>query len=223
MNYKKIFLIIFVVISVLSFILFFYKDKYNTNTNPISVISSIPKNGSRYISEKSEVFIELNRSIKNNEYDKIKINISPDVKTETVYLENKIRIKPETNYNYGTEYIINLYYSDSIIYTLLFTTNPVTPEQFKEDAKMQMEADIAYNEAVKKIIEDFPWYTNLPIENNKFRIVYDYDKNMFRIRLLKEFSQEEINEITKESLLLIEQAGASKPIKYYILENNEEF
>ena len=220
---KKIkYVITFIIIIILGLASYNYISK-NREVVPLSIISSIPKNGSKYVYEKTEVIIELNREIKVDDGNKIRIDITPDIKTNTVYLGNKIRIKPEDQFQYGSEYNFKVFYEDNNIYTLIFSINPVTPEQLIEDSKKQMEGDIAYNEAIKRLIEDYPWYTSLPIETKDYRIVYDYEKEMFRIRLLKEFDQKEIDNFTKESILRLKEVGAEDPVKYYVLKAGEEY
>ena len=219
---KKIYIIIGVLVF-LAMLLFLLLPKPE-KALPISVITTTPKNNAIFVFEKSEVLIELNREITIEEGNNVKIKIEPEVKTEIVYLSNKIRISPETNFGYGVRYKIKVYSLEKEIYSFEFTTNPFTPEQLEKEGKLQAEGDLAYNEATKNFIEKNPWYTNLPIETNDYRIVYDYDKEMFRIRFLQEQTDEEkIKTIIEDALDKLERAGAKKPIKYYTVQPDAQF
>ena len=219
---KKVYIIIGVI--VFSAILLFLLLSRPEKALPISVLTTTPKNNAIFVYERSEVLIELNREITIEEGNNIKIKIEPEVKTGIVYLSNKIRISPETNFGYGVRYKIKVYSLEKEIYSFEFTTNPFTPEQLEKEGKLQAEGDLAYNEATKNFIEKNPWYTNLPIETNDYRIVYDYDKEMFRIRFLQEQTDEEkIKTIIEDALDKLERAGAKKPIKYYTVQPDAQF
>jgi len=219
---KKIYILIGVMVFLI--ILMFLLLPKSEKALPISVITTAPKNNAIFVFEKSEVLIELNREITIEEGNNVKIKIEPEVKTEIVYLSNKIRISPETNFGYGVRYKIKVYSLEKEIYSFEFTTNPFTPEQLEKEGKLQAEGDLAYNEATKNFIEKNPWYTNLPIETNDYRIVYDYDKEMFRIRFLQEQTDEEkIKTIIEDALDKLERAGAKKPIKYYTVQPDTQF
>ena len=219
---KKVYIIIGVI--VFSAILLFLLLSRPEKALPISVLTTTPKNNVVFVYERSEVLIELNREITIEEGNNIKIKIEPEVKTGIVYLSNKIRISPETNFGYGVRYKIKVYSLKKEIYSFEFTTNPFTPEQLEKEGKLQAEGDLAYNEATKNFIEKNPWYTSLPIETNDYRIVYDYDKEMFRIRFLQEQTDEEkIKIIIEDALDKLEKAGAKKPIKYFTIQPDERF
>ena len=219
---KKVYIIIGVI--VFSAILLFLLLSRPEKALPISVITTTPKNNVVFVYERSEVLIELNREITIEEGNNIKIKIEPEVKTGIVYLSNKIRISPETNFGYGVRYKIKVYSLEKEIYSFEFTINPFTPEQLEKEGKLQAEGDLAYNEATKNFIEKNPWYTSLPIETNDYRIVYDYDKEMFRIRFLQEQTDEEkIKTIIEDALDKLERAGAKKPIKYYTVQPDTQF
>lgn len=40
-----------------------------------------------------------------------------------------------------------------------------------------------YNQALIELIKKYPWYTKLPLETKDYRIIYDFEKNQFRIRI----------------------------------------
>jgi hypothetical protein len=67
------------------------------------------------------------------------------------------------------------------------------------ESAIQTPNDLKYAKAQEDLILQYPWYPKLPIETADFRIIYDFDKDSFRIRLLTQSSetikQNAINEI----------------------------
>lgn len=214
---KKIYIGIGIILTLLLLVTLLFSSKKKTDIVPFAVISTTPKSNEHFVANKQEVVVTLNRNININEGDKLKIQFDPDLKVGTTYQENKIRSIPENIFEYGIKYKVSVIFEDKEIYNFEFTANPFTPEQLKEEGELQTKGDIAYNEAVKKIINEYPWYTKLPIETSEYRIVYDWDKEMFRIRILKSSANIE------EALLKLEEAGAVKPIKYYTMNAGESF
>ena len=41
-----------------------------------------------------------------------------------------------------------------------------------------------YNQKFDKLITDYPWYPSLPLETSEYRVIFDFEKNQFRIRVL---------------------------------------
>ena len=183
------------------------------------VTSTTPKNNSVFVNEKAEVIITLNRNILPEEGSLLKIKIIPDEQVKIVYQENKIRISPETSFKINTTYKIEVIYKEKVIYTLVFETTPFTPEQIQEEGAKQTAADLDYNEAYKDFLTKFPWYPSLPIEKIEYRVVYDFEKESFRIRLKIPVQNEEqkINIISR-ALEDLKKIGVPQPIKSYALD-----
>lgn len=57
-----------------------------------------------------------------------------------------------------------------------------------------------YNQAFDKLLKTYPWYTSLPIETTTYRIIFDYEKQQFRIRIF------DSNITTKNKQVLISDA-----------------
>lgn len=181
-----------------------------------NVISTVPKNSAVFVDEKAEVVITLNRNIAVNEGALFKIKIDPEEKVETVYLENKIRISPETSFKVNTTYKIEVLYKEKTIYLLTFETTPFTPEQISQEGQKQTSADLAYNEAYKEFLVKYPWYPRLPIETKEYRIVYDFEKESFRIRLLVPTkTPEEKKSLIQKALENLKKIGVEEPVVYY--------
>lgn len=55
-------------------------------------------------------------------------------------------------------------------------TLPGTQNQTPDDYK--------FDQGMENLFQQYPWYSKIPIETKDYRIIYDFDKNSFRIRLL---------------------------------------
>ena len=81
--------------------------------------------------------------------------------------------------------------------------------------------DLKYGQAMNAITQQYPWYPKLPIVTKDYQIVYDFDKQMFRIRI-KSVSPTttEVKTITQSALNDLKNIGVQEPIKYYVLDAN---
>lgn len=93
------------------------------------------------------------------------------------------------------------------------TTNPVIPTI--SPIIETLPNDLEFSRGLTDLHEKYPWYSKLPIENEDYRIIYDFDTNSFRIRLLTEST-----EIIKNAALNnLKSIGVDITItSYYFLE-----
>ena len=93
------------------------------------------------------------------------------------------------------------------------TTSTITPNptEFFE----QLPNDLKYNQELTDIHQRYPWYSSLPLETEDYRIIYDFDKNSFRIRLLTGNS----DSIKQAALKSLKEIGVDiNKYPYYFLE-----
>lgn len=87
--------------------------------------------------------------------------------------------------------------------------------QLLKDSAQQTENDFKYGQALKDLHQKYPWYSQLPIETNEYRIIYDFDKNSFRIRLLTQSSES----IKQAAIDKLKEIGVDlNKFSYYFLE-----
>ena len=90
-----------------------------------------------------------------------------------------------------------------------------------QGSNLELPSDAKYGQALTSLSKQYPWYPKLPIETKDYRIVYDFDKNMFRIRILSAAAtNDEIKSFTQNALSDLKKIGVSEPIKYYVLDIN---
>jgi len=186
---------------------------------PLNVISTNPKNNAVFVDTKAEIILTLSRAVSVEEGNNLKTQITPEGKTGIVYQEDKIRISPEEPFNFNTKYEISVIYKDKNIYTLGFTTTPFTQKQIQEEGAKQTAGDLAFTEAYKQFLTKYPWYTRLPIENFEYRIVYDFEKESFRIRIkVPGQTPEQESQIVQKALANLKKIGVKDPVSYYVLK-----
>lgn len=100
-------------------------------------------------------------------------------------------------------------------------TNTLSEEKKQEALTKNKEANLADIEFGKSL-QDFyiknPWYSKIPIETKDYTIIFDFEKNSFRIRLKvsKTSTEAVVKTLTDKALLSIKEIGAV-PTNYYIL------
>jgi len=185
----------------------------------LTFVSSIPKNNSLFVSTKSEVVITFNRNITEEEKNILKVKLNPEEKIKTVYQENKIILSPETEFKTNTKYEIQVILKEKVIYTLVFTTFPLTPQEIEEQGTKQTAADLAFDEKYRDFLTNYPWYQTLPIERNEYRIIYDFERESFRIRIkIATETAEDEEVIVNKALEELRKIGVPDPIPYYTVK-----
>jgi len=89
-----------------------------------------------------------------------------------------------------------------------------------KDRQQTTEDDKAFNEALEKIHSQSPWLKQLPIKTNNYKIVYDFNKQAFRIHLLTTSTEE----IKQQALQSLKDIGVDTQTQdYYFLEPTSSF
>jgi hypothetical protein len=83
----------------------------------------------------------------------------------------------------ATTYTVSVLYANDQIHSFSFTTSDITQEQLAEDISEQVEGDKLFAEAERVWYQENPWYTEIPMVNEDYTIVYDFAEKSFRIRL----------------------------------------
>lgn len=218
MKKKTVLILTILLLAIFLLVKFFFAPNRQKEI-PLGVISTLPTNNAVFVNQKAEIIITLNRSITLEEGVDLKVQISPAEKVQTVYQENKIRISPETSFRLNTDYKIEILFKEKLISTLNFWTNPFTQEQIEEEGAKQTAGDLAFSEAYKEFLQKNPWYIRIPIENTSYRIIYDFEKQSFRIRLkIPPINKEQEKILIERALSDLKKIGVREPINYYVLQ-----
>jgi hypothetical protein len=162
-----------------------------------------------------------NKKLTDTESKNISYDIQPQETSEFTISGNQIIITLKENFQKGNTYTITLKYNNKQIYRLTFETELFTPEQVLKEGSLQSQADKEFSDTYKNFIQKYPWYIKMPIENKNYRIVYDFDKKKFRIRILSSSATfDDVKTLVHEALVDLENAGVKEPIEYYVLDSN---
>ncbi|MDZ4229156.1 MAG: hypothetical protein U1C50_02785 [Patescibacteria group bacterium] len=119
-----------------------------------------------------------------------------------------------------TSVIILVIFILALILTLRRPAEKETPLFTQEKAARQTQDDLTSAAAIKAVHDQFPWYAKMPIEAPDYRIVYDFDKKSFRIRLLTKSTET----IKQAALDQLETIGVDlKQYEYYFIEPETGF
>ena len=186
------------------------------------IIGVSPKNGSENIIVNSYIKITLAKSLSEKNVGKVKIEITPSVEGKQYWLTSKsYAFVPNLFFMPNTRYTVKVLYADQTLTEFIFTTRPDSDQTALEKIAIeQSKEDYEFSESTKKLLTEKPWYTKLPIETDEFVIVYDFDKEAFRIRLkiLASSSVEQIEGLKEKALEALAKIGVNmQKTHYYVL------
>lgn len=95
------------------------------------------------------------------------------------------------------------------------TPSQAPPISYKE-YKTLVEGEELFNKNLRELEKSYPWYSKIPIENNDYVIIYDFDKESFRIIVKETTELANVNDITNKALEDIREIGAD-PKSYYLV------
>lgn len=174
------------------------------------------------VPENSSFTISFGTVLSQDTKNKLSFKVTPPIGAKTYWLEN--------NYQYyfqltelmenNSEHTIQVFYKNSEIFSHTFVTSEFSAEEQREHIREQSEADYEFGQAVDRLRTDLPWYDDIPIDNEQFTVMYDYDREEFRIRLkVPESTDAEIRQNLENKALSAMEAIDIDPAEwgYYVL------
>lgn len=211
-----IFIIIALALIILTVVLLY------TRPEKLSVVDTSPKNLSRDIFVTTEVSVSFNRAPTEKETKNIEVKIDLSEKFEIMWSNETLKLVFSSELKTDTKYEIDIKYKNKSIYKFSFSTNPFTKEIIEKEGSLQSEDDLLYGEVYKKFLAEYPWYQSLPINKSDYKIIYDFDRKSFRIRLKVEpEDKKDQDRIIENALNDIKSIGVKEPVSYYVLEIDE--
>jgi hypothetical protein len=181
-----------------------------------SVISTIPSNTDQEVMLDSHIDITFNETISEKSKSSINISIKPETGFDSTWLTNNLKIIPKTALIPNSTYSVNVSSKEKELYKFTFNTQVFSPEQIKEYGHIQSQDDFDYGEALKKVVNKYPFYPNLPIKTKNYVIYYDFDQDKFAITFLVDnLDQQTKNESITEAIEHIKKIGGKEPINFY--------
>lgn len=209
---KKVILFLLVSIFIIGIIIY---SILNKAVVPI-VVGTNPDNGSVNILETSQIDITFDSKITNQTKSGITITISPEVGFDSTWLSNTYKIIPKNNLQNNTKYTAKVLYKNKSIYTFSFETIIFSQTQIQKDGVIQSQNDYVFGQATKKVVNQYPWYTSLPIKTQDYVVYYDFQKQKFAITFLAKNTADKQASLTQSAITNIKSIGVKDPVQYYV-------
>ncbi|MBU0572646.1 Ig-like domain-containing protein [Patescibacteria group bacterium] len=188
-------------------------------TQSPKVIATQPEDGSIHVSQETDLSILFDKALNDKNIKKISLEITPKEDFGLVFSEKAMIVSFINNLQPDTLYSIVVKYNSKPIYNFSFETTPFTDEIISKEGALQSIDDSIFGEAFENFIENYPWYVHLPIENSQYRIVYDFERKSFRIRVLVPDLDPEQEEVFIENAIEnLKTIGLIEPINYYVIK-----
>lgn len=181
------------------------------------VISTTPSDGGTEIGESTQISINFNQYLKENSKTGISVSFDPNIDFDSTWLSSTYKIIPKANLQNNTKYTATVFFNGKKIYGFFFETATFSQEQISKYGALQSQNDFAFGQATKKVVEQNPWYTNLPIKTNNFVIYYDFEQQKFAISFLIPIqSADQEKALIQEAVNDIKSIGFKGTVNYYV-------
>jgi hypothetical protein len=87
-----------------------------------------------------------------------------------------------------------------------------------EQAGLQSAADYEFNQSMNKTLKDFPFITKLPLITTKYTILYDFTKDVIRVRMKPNITSQSI---ATEVQTQLDRIGVPRSIKIVYLKSSD--
>lgn len=180
-----------------------------------SVIDTIPTDKTEEVIETSQISINFNQDINEESKPNVSVSISPEEEFDSTWLSNTYKIIPKNQLKNNTEYTVKVFYLKKEINSFSFKTAIFNQLDIQKFGALQSKDDYDYGQALTKLVNEYPFYPNLPIRTQDYVVYYDFEQQKFAITFLKVVNSEEKNLLIKGALVNIKEIGTKDPIKYY--------
>lgn len=216
-NIRKL---VFIMLGFVSLVSIVFLVSIFTKQPGITVIKTTPADNTADVADNSNIDIVFNKTPTTNDQQKISIVISPQVDAVFEWSGDHLVIAPKKSFGKGVTYSIVVNYGGISIYKFSFETMLFTREQIQKEGPLQSQADKDFGDIYTKFITSSPWYLKIPIETTSHRIVYDFDKQKFRIRLKVPLTIDQQTSTVTNAVDNLKTIGVPSPINYYVLDKN---
>ncbi len=146
------------------------------------------------------ILVTLHKQLTSEQQDKVSIQITPSIQLLKKWLDQQtLKAAPINYFKEGTEYKIDVYYNQNIVYQWSFKTAKPT-------------LDDPAGEVLQKNLKEKPWIANMPIKTNNYKIQYLGSKDQFRVLMKIDITSplsrnEQIEKIKTEAPQKLEEIG----------------
>lgn len=190
-----------------------------TRPPSIKVVSTSPKDNTKNVLAIEHILVTFNRNPSPDETKNITIETDPKTEFDLKWQRDTLEATAKDSLRESANYSVKIMLKSKSLYNFTFTTASTPHAQLIESGNKQVSDDYQFSQALQNFLKVYPWYKYLPIETGDYRIVYDFQNNQFRIRILKKgVSDAEQKSIVNNALESLKKIGVPEPISYYVLK-----
>ncbi|HKC04256.1 MAG TPA: Ig-like domain-containing protein [Patescibacteria group bacterium] len=211
MNKKAVLIIIFFLFLVGVLFYFFLNRIQKPN-----LLDTSPKDGAIDVLETSQISINFEPNIQEKAKQKISVTFDPQISFDSTWLANTYKIIPKLPLSNNTKYSVKVLFIDKSIYEFSFETSLFSQADIQKFGAQQSKDDYDYGQALKILVNKYPFYTSLPIKTKDYVVYYDFELNKFAITFIDpNITPTQKDVFIKDALVGIRKIGAKDPIYYY--------
>lgn len=184
------------------------------------VISTEPANGEISVLDRAVIKINFGQNIPQKQQSFVSFSLSPVTELSSSWTSaSSILIKPVMLLP-NIDYAGVVLFRNQLIYKFSFKTNKFSLNELKEQGFQQGKDDFIFGQKMQKLMEQYPWYEKMPIQSPSYTIVYDFEKEAFRIRITATppLTDNQRKTIEQEALKALRDIGVNTTLQsYYVL------
>lgn len=187
------------------------------------VESTAPQDQDIAVLDNSTIVINFSSPLTNKQQSKINISFSPPVDVRHKWNSpRQLQLFPVKPWPKNTLYVVNVNYDKKFLDIFSFKTNKYSTQELQEQGQQQAKDDVFFEQKMQEFRKQFPWYSGLPIVKDAYTVVYDFEKQAFRLRITKPNpSASEINQLKTDALRQLQNIGVdTKTQLMYVVDNN---
>jgi len=144
-----------------------------------------PTTGATNVALDSSVKIVFEKDFKSSaQKESLHIRFTPGIVFTQIWQDDKtLTLSPPQPFTKNTEYTVDVVYSEKDVVSFSFKTAQFTDADILEHTREQSKLDYEFASETKDRYVTSPWQKYLPVEGEKFSVVYDYEKEAFNIWL----------------------------------------
>lgn len=192
---KKIYYIAGVLLlALIPFVLFLFQKVQKPQNNPnatnaltpspaslsnLSIISITPRDNSTSPNYYQQVQVTFSRSVTGMEKSQIQIQISPPIHASQIWDNSNtlLTATPTTALSPSQKYTITVTYGNSDINTSFTTLST------DQATQLQGQADKNFNQQLQNTAQQYPWFSQLPLQTDNYFVYFDLNKKQFIARI----------------------------------------
>lgn len=187
---------------------------------PPQIIQTLPANQQKNVLNTQNITLQFNRSLSQKDLERLSLKTNPPTNFTQTLLENQntLLLEPTNNLQENSTYQINIFYQDKEIYSFSFQTNLYTQQQLQEQSQKQSLDDLEFGKTYQQFLDQYPWYTQIPVQKEDYIITYNFNKQSFRISpTFQPENKQQEQKIIDQALQDLKTIGVKmEPIPYYL-------